>query len=105
MCLPSLTSHLTWLYNVPLILIILFCQFTTISSLAALNSKLGPELAVDQRTFRPNLVVAGPAAWAEDTWTGEVRVGGAVLQYNKPCTRSVENVTSLTRMFWWTFHS
>ena len=48
---------------------------------------------MDQRSFRPNLVVAGPAAWAEDTWTGEVRVGRAVLQYNKPCTRSVENRT------------
>ena len=89
-CVPAfadVTPYMVYYKNTLSYSFNLFCQFTTVSSLAALNSKLGPHLAVDQRTFRPNLVVAGPAAWAEDTWTGEVRVGRAVLQYNKPCTR------------------
>jgi MOSC domain-containing protein len=57
-------------------------------SLADLNARLGtrghPPLPMNR--FRPNLVVSGGAAFAEDRWS-EIRVGGAVLQAAKPCGR------------------
>ena len=44
--------------------------------------------AVDMRRFRPNLVVAGPAAWAEDAWSALVVGDGALtLRTPKPCAR------------------
>ena len=72
---------------------------------------------VSQASFRPNLVVGGDTLrpWQEDGWVGEVgrgrgvsatdpypclqvRVGEAVLSYNKDCTRcSGTQVTSPTR--------
>jgi len=36
--------------------------------------------------FRPNLVIAGSAPYAEDGF-GEVRIGSAVLRGAKPCGR------------------
>ena len=64
---------------------------TTDKSLEDLNSRLPDHIAreVSQETFRPNMVVDGPglSAWQEDTWVGEVRLGGAVLTYSKDCTR------------------
>ena len=64
---------------------------TSDKSLLDLHSRLPQDIAreVSQETFRPNLVVGGPglSAWQEDTWVGEVRLGGAVLTYSKDCTR------------------
>ncbi len=44
------------------------------------------ELDADVRRFRPNLVVAGAAPWAEDGWQSIV-VGGLTLRTPKPCAR------------------
>ena len=74
---------------------------------------------LSQVSFRPNLVVGGDTLrpWQEDGWVGEVgrgrgrgvsatdlylclqvKVGEAVLSYNKDCTRcSGTQVTSPTR--------
>ena len=64
---------------------------TSDKSLLDLNSRLPEHIAreVTQVTFRPNMVVGGSdlAAWEEDRWVGEVRLGGAVLTYSKDCTR------------------
>jgi uncharacterized protein len=63
----------------------------TEASLAALDGLAGgPALAMAR--FRPNVVVAGTAPWAEDGWTG-VRVGAAAFRAPKPCGRCV--VTTL----------
>ena len=68
-------------------------MLTTSASLQDLRSRLPGHIAseVDQRTFRPNIVVTGASLrpWEEDTWVGEVRIGEAVLTYNKDCTRCV----------------
>jgi uncharacterized protein YcbX len=57
-------------------------------SLADLNARLGerrhPPLPMNR--FRPNLVVSGGTAFAEDGWK-EIRVGDAVLRQAKPCGR------------------
>lgn len=42
----------------------------------------------DMRRFRPNLVVAGADAWAEDRWSSlAVGDGGLTLRTPKPCAR------------------
>jgi hypothetical protein len=45
--------------------------------------------------FRPNLVVTGGAAFAEDGWK-ELRVGEAVLRAAKPCGRCQVTTTDQT---------
>ena len=57
-------------------------------SLAELNARLAAKghAALPMNRFRPNLVVTGAAAFAEDGWR-EIRVGGAVLRTAKPCGR------------------
>jgi uncharacterized protein YcbX len=42
--------------------------------------------------FRPNLVVKGCSAYAEDTWK-EISVGGVRLSVAKPCARCVITTT------------
>ena len=42
--------------------------------------------AIDVRRFRPNVVVSGAAAWAEDEWRG-LAVGELTLRTPKPCAR------------------
>lgn len=54
------------------------------ASLEDLNSKL--EEAVPVTQFRPNFMVKGPNAFAEDSWKW-VRIGNVVLNYCQPCTR------------------
>jgi uncharacterized protein YcbX len=40
--------------------------------------------------FRPNAVVAGAPAWAEDGWTGRrLRIGEVEFRMPKPCDRCV----------------
>jgi len=65
----------------------------TEESLAALNELIaeGPRAAegpVPMTRFRPNLVVAGAAAWAEDGWR-VLRIGGAWFRAVKACDRCV----------------
>ncbi|MGI4790352.1 MAG: MOSC domain-containing protein [Janthinobacterium lividum] len=54
------------------------------SSLAGLNERLAQSVPMDR--FRPNLVVSGSSAHAEDGWT-KLRIGDAVFHGVKPCDR------------------
>lgn len=54
------------------------------ASLDDINSRL--DEAVDMRRFRPNLVVSGCGAFAEDDWTN-LEIGGIGFQLVKPCAR------------------
>ena len=56
------------------------------AALDALNARLA--LPITMARFRPNLVVAGGAAHAEDAWR-RVRIGDVVFDAAKPCTRCV----------------
>lgn len=65
----------------------------TEESLAALNDliTMGPradEGPMSMARFRPNLVVAGAAAWAEDGWR-VLRIGTARFRVAKACSRCV----------------
>jgi len=59
---------------------------TGTGSLAALNARL--DVPVPMRRFRPNLVVEGADAWAEDRWV-RLRVGEVELRLVRPCSRCV----------------
>ncbi len=54
------------------------------SSLADLSARVGQPLAMTR--FRPNLVVAGAAPYAEDGWR-RLRVGAVEFEVVKPCAR------------------
>jgi len=54
------------------------------NSLNALNSQL--ETPVEMARFRPNLVVSGCEAYAEDTWR-EIKIGNIEFRLPKPCSR------------------
>ena len=54
------------------------------ASLAELNTRLDEPLPM--RRFRPNIVVAGAEAYAEDSWS-RVRVGEVEIAVVKPCAR------------------
>ena len=56
------------------------------NSLADLNSRL--EIPLPMNRFRPNLVVSGSGAFAEDDWT-RIRIGEAIFRSSKPCERCV----------------
>ncbi|MCW8935499.1 MAG: MOSC domain-containing protein [Gammaproteobacteria bacterium] len=56
------------------------------ASLDDLNSRLNS--AVEMKRFRPNLVVTGNQAFAEDNWK-QIRIGGIVFNLVKPCSRCV----------------
>lgn len=63
---------------------------TSAASLDALGSwiaEMGGE-PVPMTRFRPNVVVAGTEAWAEEDWK-RVRIGGQVFRVVKPCARCV----------------
>jgi hypothetical protein len=59
---------------------------TAEASLADLNARL--DAPVPMNRFRPNLVVAGGMAFAEDGWS-RVRIGAVPFQVVKPCARCV----------------
>lgn len=70
---------------------------TAASSLDALNSLIAQGDHADEgplpmNRFRPNLVVAGSAPWAEDGWR-RLRVGEVVFRVAKPCGRCVVTTT------------
>ncbi|MDX1802310.1 MAG: MOSC domain-containing protein [Marinobacter sp.] len=54
------------------------------ASLDELNSRL--DRPVDIRRFRPNIVVSGAEAWAEDQWPGII-IGLVAFNLVKPCSR------------------
>ena len=56
------------------------------ASLADLNSRL--EHPVSMRNFRPNMVVNGNDAFAEDQWK-RIRIGDVEFEHMKPCDRCV----------------
>jgi uncharacterized protein YcbX len=63
------------------------------ASLDALNAALPQPIAMSR--FRPNIIVSGAAAWAEDRWR-RVRIGEVVFRVAKPCARCV--VTTLDQV-------
>jgi uncharacterized protein YcbX len=56
------------------------------ASLTDLNHRVGRTL--EMQRFRPNLVIGGTPAFAEDGWQ-RIRIGSAVLRLSKPCERCV----------------
>ena len=64
------------------------------TSLADLNIRLAAryEAAVPMDRFRPNLVIAGCAAYAEDHWQ-RIRIGDLTLRAAGPCKRCVITTT------------
>lgn len=56
------------------------------NSLADLNSRLAAPLPMNR--FRPNMVVSGSGAYAEDTWK-KIRIGKTIFHIVKPCGRCV----------------
>ncbi|MFD5181592.1 MOSC domain-containing protein [Streptomyces sp. NPDC058372] len=70
---------------------------TTTASLAALNALIAEgdhaaEGPLPMERFRPNIVVSGTAAWAEDTWA-RVAVGEVTFKVSKMCGRCVVTTT------------
>lgn len=70
---------------------------TTTSSLNALNSLIAQGDHADEgplpmNRFRPNVVVAGTAPWAEDDWR-RIRIGEVTFRVVKPCSRCVVTTT------------
>ncbi|MBS1157151.1 MAG: hypothetical protein H6R07_3075 [Proteobacteria bacterium] len=53
-------------------------------SLDELNRRVGRDLSM--RRFRPNLVVTGSEAFAEDRWK-KIRIGEVIFSIEKPCER------------------
>ena len=64
------------------------------ASLHHLNDRIAARGAegVPMNRFRPNLVVAGADAFAEDTWV-RIRIGGVTLRNGGPCARCVITTT------------
>jgi len=56
----------------------------TDGSLAEVSREAGEDVGAER--FRPNIVVHGAAAWAEDGWR-RIRVGEAELEIVRPCAR------------------
>jgi len=54
------------------------------NSLAALNQAMGLNLSMTR--FRPNLVIADCASYAEDSWR-EISIGSIGFRLTKPCSR------------------
>jgi len=67
---------------------------TTEASLADLNARLAQPVGMER--FRPNIVIAGTAAFAEDRWSS-IRIGSTTFRVVKPCTRcSIPSVDQQT---------
>ncbi|EOL9008112.1 YcbX family protein [Cronobacter sakazakii] len=64
------------------------------ASLRDLQKRCPAGVAMNQ--FRPNLVVTGVEAWAEDTWK-VIRIGEVVFDVAKPCSRCVFTTVSPER--------
>ncbi len=64
------------------------------ASLDDLNSRLDEPLPMNR--FRPNIVISGSEAFAEDAWK-RIRVGDATFRVTKPCERCVITTTDQSR--------
>lgn len=64
------------------------------ASLDDLNSRLETRLPMNR--FRPNLVVSGSKAYAEDDWK-RIRIGNAEFRSTKPCERCVTTTVEQAR--------
>jgi uncharacterized protein YcbX len=67
--------------------------FTNEASLEELNGRLAHPIPMNR--FRPNFVVKGVPAYAEDGWK-DVRVGGVPFKFVKPCGRCQVTTTDQT---------
>ncbi|WNM32089.1 MOSC domain-containing protein [Streptomyces sp. Li-HN-5-11] len=70
---------------------------TSLASLDSLNSLIAEgdhagEGPLPMNRFRPNVVVAGAPAWAEDDWT-RIAIGEVTFRVAKPCGRCVVTTT------------
>ena len=65
-------------------------HLTSESSLADLNTRTS--VVVPMNRFRPNVVVSGFPAYAEDDWK-RIAIGGIQLRWIKHCTRCVTTMT------------
>jgi uncharacterized protein YcbX len=70
---------------------------TTVASLEALNSLIArgdhaDEGPLPMNRFRPNVVLAGTAPWAEDDWL-RLLIGEVAFRVAKPCGRCVVTTT------------
>jgi uncharacterized protein len=65
-------------------------HLTSEDSLADLNGRMASPVPMNR--FRPNLVVRGADAYAEDRWH-RIAIGGHVFRWIKPCTRCVMTTT------------
>ena len=63
---------------------------TVTASLDDLNRRMPQPLPMNR--FRPNIVISGAPAWAEDGWK-KIRIGNVTLDIVKPCTRCVVTTT------------
>ena len=68
------------------------------ASLDALNDWIAESGSLEgplpMTRFRPNVVISGAPAWAEDAWTGgRVRIGGVSFRVPKACGRCVVTTT------------
>jgi uncharacterized protein YcbX len=68
------------------------------ASLAQLNDWIaegqGGEGPLPMTRFRPNVMVSGAPAWAEDGWIGRrLRIGAVSFRMPKPCARCVTTTT------------
>ncbi len=64
---------------------------TTQASLDDFNSKLGsdsPGFTIKMNRFRPNIVISGNTAWAEDQWQ-RIRIANIEFSLVKPCSRCI----------------
>ena len=73
------SDHVSFADGYPMLL-------TTEGSLDDLSARMGH--SVDMRRFRPNIVLSGAPAWAEDEWK-IISVGGITFRVVKPCGRCV----------------
>ncbi|MBJ7220575.1 MULTISPECIES: YcbX family protein [unclassified Brenneria] len=64
------------------------------ASFQALRQRCPAGIRLEQ--FRPNLVVAGAAAFAEDSWQ-TLRIGEVIFDVVKPCSRCVLTTVSIER--------
>ncbi len=64
------------------------------ASLGDLNSRLDEPLPMNR--FRPNVVISGSDAFAEDTWK-RIRIGDATFRGTKPCERCVVTTIDQSR--------
>lgn len=51
---------------------------------------------VRMEQFRPNLVISGASAWAEDSWSS-LRIGEIIFDVPKPCSRCIFTTVSPSR--------